>query len=195
MTSGWAEPRAVDAQTAATALNTVKMSIAEAGPFTIGDLFFGNVPGCIGETSALLLIIGGLFLIVRKYVNWRLPLSFIATAVILCMVIPYKSAAAGGVAWYQEYGFFERLAFWTFGGGLMLGAFFMATDMVTSPITSKGQVIFAVGCGVLTAVIRKLGGYPEGVCYAILIMNTAVPLIDRFTVPRKFGLVQPTKAA
>jgi Na+-translocating ferredoxin:NAD+ oxidoreductase RnfD subunit len=116
------------------------------------------------------------------------------------MIIPFKAKAGapiqpGELQWYVSFSFLERLGFWTFSGGLILGAFFMATDMVTSPITKKGALIFGVGCGVLTAVIRKLGGYPEGVCYSILIMNTAVPLIDRFTLPKKFGLVQPQKTS
>lgn len=274
MTAGWATPRSVDVVSAATPLNALKMSVTGAQEYSVWDLFMGNVPGSLGETSALLLLIGGLFLIVRKYVDWRVPVSFIVTAVVLCMVIPYKAkepflglqvadsaggakvtgvldgtaaakagvkkddvvtefdgveiknsqnlrrevgkllygqklklkvrredkevelevvSATGLVPWYARYSFFERLAFWTLSGGLVLGAFFMATDMVTSPMTAKGAIIFGVGAGVLTAVIRKLGGYPEGVCYSILIMNTAVPLIDRFTVPKKFGLVKSQK--
>jgi len=195
MTSGWARPLDIDAISQATPLNALKMNVEAAGPYSLGDLFFGHIPGSLGETSALLLLIGGLFLIVRKYVDWRVPLSFIATAVILCMIIPFKGADAGQLGWYQDMQFFEKLGFWAFSGGLFLGAFFMATDMVTSPMTKKGGIIFGIGCGVLTAVIRKLGGYPEGVCYSILIMNTAVPLIDRFTVPRKFGYVEPKKAS
>jgi electron transport complex protein RnfD len=194
MTSEWASPRNVDAVTKATALNALKMPV-EGIQYSIGDLFFGNVAGSLGETSALLLLIGGIYLIARKYVDWRVPVSFVVTAVVLCMLIPFKNPEAGKVAWYVNFNMFERIAFWTFSGGLILGAFFMATDMVTSPMTKKGGIIFGVGCGVLTAVIRKLGGYPEGVCYSILIMNTAVPLIDRFTVPKKFGSVQPEKAS
>jgi electron transport complex protein RnfD len=199
MTAGWAAPRAIDATTQATALNALKMPIVDAPQYSIGDLFFGNVPGSLGETSALLILIGGIFLILFKYVDWRVPVSFIVTTVVLCMIIPFKTKSGvpvkpGELQWYLDFNFFEKLAFWTFSGGLMLGAFFMATDMVTSPITRKGGLIFGIGCGVLTAVIRKLGGYPEGVCYSILIMNTAVPLIDRFTVPKKFGMVQPQKA-
>lgn len=199
MTGVWAEPRtftgAVDVMTKATALNALKLPVPDARAFAIGDLFFGNVPGCLGETSALLLLIGGLFLIVRKYVDWRVPVTFIATTVLLCLVIPYKNDGAGELAWYANINLLEKMAFWTFSGGLMLGAFFMATDMVTSPMTKTGGVIFGVGCGILTAVIRKLGGYPEGVCYSILIMNTAVPLIDRFTMPKKFGCPEPAKTA
>ena len=195
MTAGWADPLQADVISKATPLNAVKMPVTGAGPFSIGDLFFGNIPGSLGETSALLLLIGGLLLIARKYIDWRVPVSFIVTTVVLCMILPFKGADSGQIGWYQKYSFFEQIAFWTFSGGLMLGAFFMATDMVTSPITKKGALIFGVGCGILTAVIRKLGGYPEGVCYSILIMNTAVPLIDRFTLPKKFGLVQQQKAS
>ncbi len=195
MTAGWASPLNADVVSKATPLNAVKMPVAGAGPFSIGDLFFGNIPGSLGETSAFLLLIGGLLLIARKYIDWRVPVSFIVTTVVLCMILPFKGADSGKLGWYQNYSFFEQIAFWTFSGGLMLGAFFMATDMVTSPITKKGALIFGIGCGILTAVIRKLGGYPEGVCYSILIMNTAVPLIDRFTLPKKFGQVQPQKAS
>ena len=195
MTADWVMPGNIDVITKATALNALKMPVAGAQEYSVWDLFMGNVPGSLGETSALLLLIGGLFLIARRYVDWRVPLSFIVTAVVLCMLIPYKGADAGHVDWYMKFSFLEKLGFWTFSGGLILGAFFMATDMVTSPITKKGAVIFGIGCGVLTAVIRKLGGYPEGVCYSILIMNTAVPLIDRFTARRKFGLVKQKKAS
>ena len=151
----------------------------------VNHLFVGSVPGSLGETSALVILLAGIFLILFKYIDWRVPLIYIVTTVVLCMLIPYRESAD----WFRKLSFWEEMGFWAFSGGLFLGAFFMATDMVTSPITPKGRVIFALGCGVLTAVIRKMGGYPEGVCYSILIMNTCVPLIDRFTKPRRFGTV------
>lgn len=150
----------------------------------VGKLFFGQVGGCLGETSALLLLIGGLFLIFfRGIVDWRIPVGYIATVLVLTLVLPGPKADL-----------LPYLAYHVFGGGLMLGAFFMATDYVTSPITTKGRWIFACGCGLLTVLIRLWGGYPEGVSYSILLMNVATPLIDRFTRPRLFGAPKRTKA-
>jgi len=161
--------------------------------YSIGDLFWGLIPGSLGETSAFALIIGGIFLIIRKYVNWRLPLAYILSVALFILILPIPDGHGGtiaiwNIAFWSNLTFFLKIALANvLSGGLMLGAFFMATDMVTSPLTSKGQVIFGVGCGALVAIIRLYGGYPEGVCYSILIMNTAVWLIDRFTVPRFFG--------
>jgi electron transport complex protein RnfD len=135
------------------------------------DAFIGNVGGCIGETSALALLAGGAFLIFMGIISWRIPVVYIATAAVMSMLL---GRAAGPL--------YEILA-----GGLMLGAFFMATDYATSPLTPKGQLIFAFGCGLITSLIRTYGGYPEGVSYSILIMNLAVPLIDRATAPKIFG--------
>ncbi len=143
----------------------------------LGDAFFGNIGGCIGETSALLLILGGIFLIYKNYIDWRVPLSFIAVV------------GLGG--WLLGI----DPVFYIFSGGLILGAFYMATDMVTSPITKSGRLWFGVGCGLLTLMIRQVGGYPEGVCYAILLMNLVSPLIDRWTTPRRFGRVKTAKEA
>lgn len=141
----------------------------------IPDLFFGCVSGSLGETSALALLIGGLILIARGYVNWRMPLSYLASTAVFCMILPGKAGAI------------HDPLFHLFAGGLMLGAFFMATDMVTTPITNKGIVVFGIGCGLITSLIRMYGGYPEGVCFSILIMNTATPIIERFTRPRVYG--------
>ncbi|MCX7703486.1 MAG: RnfABCDGE type electron transport complex subunit D [Planctomycetota bacterium] len=187
MTRWWVEPlnpayATVQAASAATPLSAV--SLSKEVSFSIKNLFWGYVPGCLGETSAIMLLLGGIFLIIFKYADWRVPLTYIASTVLLCMAIPYKNAPQ----WFKSLPWYEEMAFYAFSGGLFLGAFFMATDMVTSPITPKGRFIFALGCGILTALIRKLGGYPEGVCYSILIMNTCVPLIDRFTKPARFGL-------
>jgi electron transport complex protein RnfD len=141
------------------------------------DLLFGNVPGCIGEVSAIAIILGGFYLIYKGYVNWRVPSGFIGTVFILSWVLPpgIKTPWANDPLYH------------ILAGGLMLGAFFMATDMVTTPLTHKGLTIFGIGCGLLTVLIRFYGGYPEGVCYAILLMNTATPLIDRCTQPKLLG--------
>ena len=143
------------------------------------SLFFGFRNGSLGETSTVLLILGGLWLIYKGYVNWQVPVVMIATVGIL----------TGAVYGSANVALFQMMA-----GGLIIGAFFMATDMVTAPITVKCQVIFALGCGLITVLIRVLGGYPEGVCYSILLMNTLTPLIDRLVKPTVFGAVK-TKGA
>ena len=139
------------------------------------ELFLGNVGGCLGETSALLLLVGFAYLLIRKVITARIPLAYIGTVAVLAFLFPMGN---------------DRIA-WTaaqlFGGGLMLGAIFMATDYVTSPVTKLGQVIFGIGCGVLTIAIRYFGGYSEGVSYAILIMNCCVVLLDKVGRPVKFG--------
>lgn len=153
------------------------------------DLLLGERNGCLGETAALLLILGGLFLLWKGYINWRVPFFFILFALVVAFIFPEKiRLAGGGVAWSGWFNgdFLRQLL----GGGLLIGAFFMATDMVTSPATNRGMIIFAAGCGIITAVIRLVGGYPEGVSYSIILMNTAVPLIDRHTRPRTFGEVE-----
>ena len=133
------------------------------------NLFLGNVGGCIGETSALALLIGGAYLLIRRIITWRIPVCYLATVAVL-------SALCGADVSVQ-----------LLSGGLMLGAIFMATDYTTSPVTPLGQIIYAVGCGVLTCVIRFAGGYPEGVSYSILLMNIATPLIDKLTPPKIYG--------
>jgi len=133
------------------------------------QLFIGNIGGCIGETSALLLLAGALFLLLKGVIEWRIPMSYIMTAVIMAVL------------------FGSDPVFHLLAGGLILGAFFMATDLVTSPIGKRGRIVFGFGCGFLTMMIRFLGGYPEGVCYAILIMNGFVPLIDRYVPERIYG--------
>ena len=142
------------------------------------DLFTGNVSGCIGETSVLLLIIGAAYLMYKHYIGWRIPFSFIGTTALLtCIFGGYEGLFSG--PWL----------FHILSGGLILGAFFMATDMVTSPVTFKGRIIFGIGCGVITTIIRLYGGFPEGVSFSILLMNLTVPLIDRYTRPKIFGKV------
>ena len=148
------------------------------------DLFIGNVGGCIGEVSALAVLIGGIYLLYRGHITWHIPLSYIASAFIL-----------SGIFYLYNPEKFADPIFHILAGGLFLGAFFMATDMVTSPITAKGMIIFGTGCGVLTILIRLFGGYPEGVMFSILIMNAVTPLLDRWkwTHPKKFGFVKEQK--
>ena len=142
------------------------------------SLFIGNIGGCIGETSVLFLLIGGLFLLYKRVITWHIPVAFISTvAVFICiyyLLTDFPHPLKGTL-------------YHILSGGLFLGAIFMATDMVTSPVTEKGMIIFGVGCGIITSVIRLWGGYPEGVSYSILLMNATVPLIDRYTKPRIFG--------
>ena len=149
------------------------------------DLFFGNISGCIGEVSALFLIIGAVYLLVRKVITWEIPLLYLLSFGILVWIFD-------GLRFGE--GFFRGdVAFHLLSGGLLLGAFFMATDMVTSPLTSKGQIIFGIGCGFLTFLIRIYGSFPEGVSLAIIIMNVFVALIDRLTIPKIFGFVKGVK--
>jgi electron transport complex protein RnfD len=166
----------VDAITKATSLEVLK----KGGEYTyeLWQLAVGQIPGCIGETSAVALLAGGLYLIYKRHVDWRLPLSYLGAVALLIFVLP----GPGG----PSFSFYKVLVH-LLSGGLFLGAFFMATDMVSSPMTHRGIAIFGACCGLITVVIRLWGGYPEGVCYAILIMNTFVPIIDRYTVPRRLG--------
>ncbi|MFV0520701.1 MAG: RnfABCDGE type electron transport complex subunit D [Lachnospirales bacterium] len=148
---------------------------------TLLDALLGNIGGCIGETSAIALLLGAAYLLYKQIINWKIPTFYIGTTFILTLLF-------GGVSITTA---FTELFF----GGLILGAFFMATDYSSSPVTPKGQIIFAIGCGILTAVIRMFGGYPEGVSYSILLMNLAVPLIDRYTKPSVFGVEKKKKEA
>ena len=160
------------------------------------DLFVGRVGGCVGEVSALALLVGGLVLLTLGHIRWQVPFFYIGTVALVAWALP-QAVQGARLAYSADTGVFlaEETTYYVFGqplfhvlaGGLFLGAFFMATDMVTSPVTAKGQAIFAIGCGILTVVIRRFGGYPEGVCYAILLMNTATPLIDRYTRRKVFG--------
>ena len=163
----------IDGVSGATPLAMIKSGAAENLP-DMYNLFIGHVGGCIGETSAIALLIGFGILLFKDIISWHIPVVYIATVAAL-------SAALG-----RPVGpVYEILT-----GGLFLGAIFMATDYTTSPMTKKGQIIFALGCGLLTSLIRTFGGYPEGVSYSILIMNLTVPLIDKFTVPHIFGEVK-----
>jgi electron transport complex protein RnfD len=148
---------------------------------SLRNLFFGNIGGCVGETSVLLLLVGAAYLMIRGIIGWRIPASYIGTVALLTWLMGGKGAFDGNPLFH------------ILSGGLILGAFYMATDMVTSPITARGQLIFGFGCGLLTSIIRIKGGYPEGVSYSILIMNITVPLIDRYTRPRKLGEARKKK--
>lgn len=162
----------VDTITSATPLELMKNGVTETLPSLL-DVFLGNVGGCIGEVSALALLIGGIYLIIRGVIRFHIPLCYLGTVFILTLLMSQ----------FDVYHSFYSL----FTGGLMLGAFFMATDYTTTPITYKGQIIFAIGAGVITTLIRLFGGYPEGVSYSILIMNLTVPLIDKYIRKRPFG--------
>lgn len=149
--------------------------------YTLSQLFLGNIPGMIGETCKLTLLIGGLYLMLKGIIDWRIPITFIATVFILYFL-------QTGIIYTQESGMLNPVN-QILSGGLILGAFFMATDYVTCPLHKTGRIIMGVGCGVLLFVIRAFGSYPEGCSFAILFMNIATPLIDRYTRPKSFGEV------
>ena len=170
-----------DAVTAATPLAAMHQGQLPAD--SLLNAFLGNIGGCIGETSVVLLLLGFVYLLVRKVLTWRIPVTFVGTVAVLALIFPQGNDP---LLWcgYQ-----------LCSGGLMLGAIFMATDYVTSPITRLGQMVYGVGCGVLTVLIRYFGGYNEGVSYAILIMNCCVVLLDRIGRPTKFGAPKKVKEA
>ncbi len=165
----------LDGMAGATMLDAMKRGvpeilIREGNPYA--QALIGQMGGCLGETSAIALLIGGAYLIYKKQIDWKMPVIIIATVAILT-----------GIAGRDP-------LMHVLSGGLMLGAFFMATDMVTSPVTPKGKIIYAFGIGALIALIRMKGGYPEGTAFSILIMNGVTPLINRYTMPKKFGEVK-----
>jgi electron transport complex protein RnfD len=182
----------LDALTGATPLSALKQTFGwdtESGraervrtmlysPESIKNLFTGRIGGCIGETSSIMLLLGAVYLILRKVLELRLPLSYLGSVALFGWVF-------GGQSWFQGNPLFHVLA-----GGVILGGFFMVTDLVTTPVTKKGRIIFGIGAGLLTMVIRRWGGYPEGCSYSILLMNLATPLIDRYTRPLSFGEVK-----
>ena len=169
----WVKPMGfgADAVTCATPLSGTSMW-QPFDPSVYRALFLGNTAGSIGETSALLILIGGAFLLARGIINWRIPAIYIGVVALIAL------------------GFGEDPLFHILAGGLMLGAFFMATDYVTSPLTNRGKIIFSVALGLLTMIIRRFAGMPEGVCYSILFMNAITPLIDRYTKLKPYGLVK-----
>lgn len=169
LSGGFIDP-AVDAVSSATPLALLKGTASGQLP-SLWDMFMGNIPGVIGETSAILLLAGGIYLIYRGTIKWIIPVFYIGTVAVIALITDAST-----------------LPYHILGGGLILGAFFMATDYSTSPVTDKGKVIFAVGAGLLTMFIRKMGGYPEGVSYSILLMNILTPMIDKYIKPHVFGV-------
>ena len=196
MTTDWTAPisgtkSGISTVTTATPLAVLKEAIdnlsiedkAQQALQTIAELkgsylklFLGNVGGCIGETSVLLLLIGVVYLLYKGYINYRIPLSYIATVAIFTWIFGGPNGNFSGDPLFH-----------ILSGGLIVGAFFMATDMITSPSTPKGQWIFGLGCGIFTVIIRRVGGYPEGVSYSILLMNLTTPLLDRYLKHKPFG--------
>ena len=163
----------VDGVTAATPLHHMVMPALPEE--SLMDMFLGNIPGCIGEVSAAALILGGIYLVIRKVISPRIPVAYLGTVAVLTLIF---SKTGNPIAW---------MLYSLTGGGVMLGAIFMATDYATSPVTAKGQILYGIGCGVLTVVLRYFGLYPEGVTYAILLMNALTWALDRYTAPRRFG--------
>lgn len=176
----WIPPAALKIQTAtfATPLGNLRFqdAIAEGTLTPLKDLFIGNVGGCLGETSAFVLILGGLFLLSRRVIDWRIPLGILLSL-----------TAFTGAFWLANPEKYASPLFHILAGGLLIGAFFMATDMVTSPITPLGTWIYALGIGIVIGLIRLFGGFAEGVMYSILFMNAFVPLLNRYTRPRTLG--------
>ncbi len=182
----WKVPAAlsgvVDGATMATPLSYLYGGEALPEYFSLTNMFIGGIPGCIGEVSVLALLLGGAYLLYRKVISWRIPATFIGTVAVLTLVFGYEG-----------YGNVEWMLLNLCSGGLMLGAIFMATDYATSPVTPNGQLIFGVGCGLITVLIRYFGGYPEGVSYAILIMNLLAWAIDKATPQTQFGISKADK--
>lgn len=170
---------AADAVASATPLASLKHG--EFPDASLVDMLLGRCGGTIGEVSALLLALGGVYLIIRKVISWQIPVAFIGTVALITFVLPSSQFASSRL----DFMLYEVLA-----GGLILGAFFMATDYVTSPVTPLGRLIFGAGCGLIVVFIRYFGGYPEGVSFSILIMNSLVWYIERVTRPRVFGGVK-----
>ena len=176
----------VDAITGPTSLGIVKEGLAKGDVMsdvmtripTYADMLLGNMGGSLGEVSAIAIILGGLFMLIRKIITWHIPVSFIGTVFVFT-----------GILYLIDPSQYINPVFHLLAGGLMLGAIFMATDMVTSPMTRAGMILFGIGCGLLTVVIRVWGAYPEGVSFAILIMNAVTPLINKGFKPKKFGEV------
>lgn len=170
----------VDGVTAATPLHHMVMPALPEE--SLMDMFLGNIPGCIGEVSALALVLGGVYLVVRKVISARIPVAYLGTVAVLTLIF-HKTDTP--VQW---------MLYSLLGGGLMLGAIFMSTDYATSPVTAKGQILYGIGCGALTVLFRYFGLYPEGVTYAILLMNALTWALDRYTAPRRFGVKKGARA-
>ena len=173
----------IDAVTAATPLSLIKEGIKNGTPISdiaglphLNDMFLGNIGGSLGEISAILLIIGGLYMLWKKVITWHIPVSILMTVAVI-----------SGVFWMINPEVYVNPAYQLLTGGLMLGAIFMATDMVTSPMTAKAQIIYGIGIGVITISIRMFGAYPEGISFAILIMNAFTPILNFYIKPKRFG--------
>ena len=174
----------IDAVTSATPLNIIKEGISNGLPISeitqklpsTVDMLFGNIGGSLGEISALLLILGGLYLLFKKVITWHIPVSIIATVALVATIF-----------WISNPSVNINPVYHLLTGGLMLGAIFMATDMVSSPMNPKGQIIYGIGIGLITISIRMFGAYPEGISFAILIMNAFTPLINTYVKPKRFG--------
>lgn len=187
--SGWVKPYwysgAVDAETSATPLVAEWFSYAENGasykmaPFTLSEMFWGETGGCIGETCAAMLILGGLFLIITRVISPATPVAFIGSFALLTLLYT---------------GSLVETLYGVLAGGLLIGAFFMATDYATTPLTTKGKIVFGIGCGFVTFIIRSFGSFPEGVSFSILLMNLLTPYIDRLTKASPFGAKKPVKS-
>jgi electron transport complex protein RnfD len=185
----WSKPAPIgsglDLVTTATPLGEWKNAVMLTGklPESVSgstlNYLLGNMPGCVGEVSALALLLGAAYLFYRRILTWHIPVTFVGTVIVL-----------SGIFWLVNPAKYPDPVFHLLTGGLVLGAFYMATDMVTTPVSSRGMLVFGVGCGVLTVLIRLFGGYPEGVSFAILLMNAATPLIDRYTRPKIFGALK-----
>ena len=174
------ENPALDALSGATPLAAVKFG-ADAGIIPVENLLLGMMPGSLGEVAAFALLAGFVYLLVRKVITWHIPVTVLGTMAVFAFVVALTRGGDAALMW--QFPLFHILA-----GGAMLGAIFMATDYATSPMTVKGQVIFAVGIGVITMCIRLWGAYPEGMSFAILIMNACVPLINKYVKPKRFGV-------
>ncbi len=173
----------IDMVSTATPLGLLKEGAFTPATADFINAFIGNIGGCIGETSAIALIIGGLYLLYKKVITWHIPVSFIGSFFILSFIFGRNGLFTGNPL-------YEIIV-----GGLMLGAFFMATDYSSSPVAAKGRIIYGIGCGLMTALIRCYGGYPEGVSYSILLMNLTVPLIDKYIRPAVFGVKKTMKGS
>jgi Na+-translocating ferredoxin:NAD+ oxidoreductase subunit D len=175
---------AIDGVTAATPLGLIKESLMSGQPLSdtledlpgTMDLLLGNIGGSLGEVSALLLIIGGIYLLFRRVITWQIPVSVLGSMALFAAIL-----------WLADPEMYMNPLFHLLTGGAMLGAIFMATDMVTSPMTGKGQIMYGIGIGLITIAIRTWGAYPEGVSFAILLMNAVVPIINRYVKPKQFG--------
>ena len=177
---------ATDAVTGPTPLAVDYMKGGIVPDASLGDMFLGNIGGCVGEVSAIALLLGGIYLLAKGVIRIRIPAAYILTVAVLTLIFSRAPEGVNVFTWMLRE---------IFAGGLFLGAFFMATDYVTSPNTPKGEVIFGIGAGLLVVFIRYFGGYPEGVCYSILIMNICVWLIDKATLPKRFGVTAEMRKA